>query len=724
MNILSTWLREYLPALEVSDRQLAEDLTLRGIAVEGVHELADGGHLFEMDITTNRVDAMNHYGIAREAAALYGVPLLTLEDRRVLHTEAGEVAGADMPSLACDVPTPSTTDAQGFPVRIEAEDLCGRFTAQVVRGVTVAPSNGIVAERFAHLGQKPISNAVDVTNYTWLAMGHPTHVFDLDTIEGGIVVRRAHAGERIKLLDGSEKTLTGDDLVIADEKKALSLAGVMGGWDSRVTETTRNILVEAAWFDPAAIRASSRRHGLHTDASHRYERGADLGACALANRLVMRGVLAACGGHADGALTDVSVSAQEARTTQRPHVLLSVDEVQRMLGTTLEENSSGHLVPPEAVEQYLQALGCHLRPAAEPGSYEVMLPSWRLDLEREIDLIEEVARVYGYNRFADTLPSFSGGVVALPHAAPEAKVRETLLALGWTEAISSTFAGEADAALFTLPGETAVPMGNPLSAEAGVLRPSLLPGMASMVQLNSTRDVSALRLFEYGTVFTGSTEEVREHASVSLGAYGDAAATATVAASDALFYQVKGTLEALLARFAAPSAVYTAEGLPNWIEPGRGAAVQLGGTPVAWFGELSAAERERRKWKLPAVLAELNLPLLFEYPLRQPAAQEPSRFQAVERDLSFLFPDAVRWGDVEAALRGLHIAEMLSVSPVEIYRDAKGKAVAAGAYSLLLRMVFQSADRTLRDDELLQWQDSAIAVLTGIGGTHRFTQGS
>ncbi len=724
MNILSTWLRGYLPALEVSDRQLAEDLTLRGIAVERVHELPDGGHLFEMDITTNRVDAMNHYGIAREAAAIYGVPLLTLEDRRVIHVEAGDSAGSDLPSVACEVAVPSLRGENGFPVRIEAPDLCGRFTAQVVRGVVVAQSAGVVAERFQQLGQKAISNAVDVTNYTWLTMGHPTHVFDLDTVEGGIVVRCAREGERIKLLDGSEKTLTAADLVIADERKALSLAGVMGGWDSRVTETTKNILVEAAWFDPAAIRASSRRHGLHTDASHRYERGADLGACALANRLVTRGVLAACGGIADGAMTDITIPAQEARTTQRPQVLLSVDEVQRLLGTTLEETSSGRLVPPEAIEQYLQALGCHLRPAADPGTYEVTLPSWRLDLQREIDLIEEVARVYGYNRFTDTLPSFSGGVAALPHAAPEMKVRETLLALGWTEAISSTFASEADAALFASQGAGAVLMGNPLSAEASVLRPSLLPGMASMVQLNGTRDVPAVRLFEYGTIFTGTTDAVHEHAAISLGAYGDVASTATVAAGDALFYQVKGTVEALLARFAAPVATYTAEGLPSWIEPGRGASVQLGGTPVAWFGELTALERERRKWKQPAVLAELALPLLFQYPLRQPAAQEPSRFQAVERDLSFLFSDSIRWDDVQAALRGLGIAEMLSVEPVEIYRDAKGKTVAAGEYSLLLRMVFQSANRTLRDDELLQWQDQAIAALTGIGGTHRFTQAS
>ncbi|MGI4854698.1 MAG: phenylalanine--tRNA ligase subunit beta [Janthinobacterium lividum] len=734
MNILSSWLREYLPALEVDDRQLAEDLTLRGIAVEGVHALEGGGHLFEMDITTNRVDAMNHYGIAREAAAIYGVPLLTLEDRRVIRADVDFAAVDVLPAVdslgggagAVDVRMPvdltglmnddEALHADGFPVRIEAGELCGRFTAQVIRGVAVSQSAGVVAERFVQLGQKPISNAVDVTNHTWLTMGHPTHVFDLDALEGGIVVRRARAGERIKLLDGSEKVLTADDLVIADEQKALGLAGVMGGWDSRVTEATTNILVEAAWFDPATIRASSRRHGLHTDASHRYERGADLGACALANRLVTRGVIAACGGETVGSMTDVSIPAQEARTTQRPHVTLSVDEVQRLLGTTLEQGTSGYLVPPESIEQYLQALGCHLRPADEPGSYSVTLPSWRLDLEREIDLIEEVARVYGYNRFADTLPSFSGGVVELPHAAQEAKVREVLLALGWTEAISSTFCGEADSQLFAGAG---VAMGNPLNAEAGMLRPSLLPGMVGMLQSNSTRDVPAVRLFEYGTVFSGTTAQVLEYPSLVWGAYGDAAATKVLSSADALFFEAKGMVEALLARFAIESVAFAPDNLPAWIQPGRGARLTLAGETAGWFGELSADERDRRKLKENVVVGELSLPKLFAHALRQPTAKEPSRFQSVERDLSYLFPDAVQWSDVQAALHGLNIPEMLSVAPVEIFRDAKGKSVAKGEYSLLLRMVFQSTERTLRDEELAAWQDRAIAALNAARGRHR-----
>ncbi len=719
MKILTTWLREYLPALDISDRQLAEDLTLRGIAVEGVHALAGGGHLFEMDITTNRVDAMNHYGIAREAAAIYGVPLLGLEDERIFSAEGlptAESEEAQSPRYGRAADGDAQEQAGGYPVAIDAADLCGRFTAQVIRGVTVGPSKGMVADRFAALGQKLILNAVDVTNHTWMAMGQPTHVFDLDTLEGGIRVRRAHSGEYLRLLDGSEKILTGDDLVIADAAKPLSLAGVMGGWDSRVTEGTRNVLVESAWFDPAVIRRSSRRHGLHTDASHRYERGADFAAAAVANRLVCKGVIAACGGEIDGPLTDVRVPALEARTAGRPRVRLSTDAVQRLLGTTIEGGS----VSPDCIEQYLEALGCSLRPASDGGVYEVTLPSWRLDLEREIDLIEEVARVYGYNRFADTLPRFSGGVVALPSAAQETKAREVLLQTGWTEGLSNTFCSEAEAQAFDV--AEAVLMGNPLHAEAAALRPTLLPGAVRMLERNLVRDVREVRLFELGTIFRGSNARVEEEPSLSLAAYGGASRTALSTDKDALLFETKGMLEDLLSRFAVGAIEFRPQALPAWIEQGRGGSIFLDGKLAGSFGELSLTLREQRKLREPVVLGELRLPLLFQYLLRQPLVKEPSRYQAVERDLSFVFADGVQWADVLSAVRELAIAEMTTLQPMEIFRDPKGRAIPVGEYSLLFRMTFQSHERTLNEEELATWQDAVISVLTRLGGKHRAPQ--
>jgi phenylalanyl-tRNA synthetase beta chain len=691
MNILTHWLRSYLPELSVDDRQLAEDLTLRGIAVEGEFAASCGGALYEMDITTNRVDAMNHYGVAREAAAIYNVALAPIAET---------------------VPIEAAKPGEAFPVKIEADDLCGRFTARVIHGVTVGPATGQIADYFAAIGQKPISAPVDVTNFGWLAMGQPTHVFDLDKIEGGIIVRRAKAGEKLMLLDGTERTLVADDLVVADEKKALGLAGVMGGWDSRVTEATKNILVEAAWFDPAAIRASSRRHGLHTDASHRFERGADFNAAPLANNLVTRLVIAQSGGEVVGPMmTDVIIPALAAKTANRAAITLKVSEVARHLGATAD----GKGISEQLVAQYLTALGCELT-QTNPGTYAVKLPSWRLDLEREIDLIEEIARVHGYNRFANTLPSFTGAVVELPHAAQERAIRTTLLALGFTEAISSTFCAAEEATTFADASQT-VPLGNPLSAEAGVLRPSLAPGMATMLAHNLHRDVATVRLFELGTVFNGSTKEVAEQTSLSLGLTGNSQATALYKAEDALFYEAKSALTTLLAKFAG--AITFDSELPAWITPGRGARILLNGKPIAVFGELTAAELQSRKLRQPCVLATLDAHTLLTTPLRQPSLRELSRFQAVERDFSFLFPDSVQWHSIAAALTALAIPELQRITPVEIFRDAKGNAVAAGSYSLLTRVVFQSPDRTLTEDELTAWNAQIITALTSLGGTQR-----
>jgi phenylalanyl-tRNA synthetase beta chain len=686
MKILSSWLREYLPGLSVSDRQLAEDLTLRGIAVEGVFDLGEGnGSLFEMDITTNRVDAMNHYGIAREAAIIYGLQLTP---------------------LATELPEPKSGVA--FPLFIEEPKLCGRFTARVLRDVKIQPSTGIVAERFRLLEQKQISNAVDASNYVMFAMGQPTHAFDLDKIEGGIVVRRARKGEKLKTLDEVERTLDPEDLIVADEKKPLGLAGVMGGWDSRITPDTKNVLVEAAWFDQTSIRRSSKRHLLHTDASHRFERGADFNAAPIASALLSRIILES-GGYQQGEFADVIIPEVEARTAKRSSVSFSVGEVKRILGAT--EDPEG--ITAAAAETILSGLGCHLQ-KTEAENYSVTLPSWRLDLEREIDLIEEVARVYGYNRFQNTLPSFSGSVVALPWAEKEATIRRTLLALGWNEAIASTFCAASDAELFAPQPGSSVAMGNPLSEEAGMLRPSLLPGMVAMLSLNLNRDVEDVALYEIGTAFSGSTEKVEERPSLAIGASGRAFGN-----SEVNFYDLKGTIEELLATFSSRSVYFDALLLPSWLHPGRAARIAVDGITVGYFGQLHPAEAERRKLKQTCFLGELSLDRLYRLSLRQPLVRELSRFQAVRRDFSLLFPDSVAYAAIERALQALAIPELRSFAPKEILRDPKGKLVPAGHFSLLLRAVFQSNERTLREEELQDFSQKTIAAMESIGGRLR-----
>jgi phenylalanyl-tRNA synthetase beta chain len=700
MKILTKWLRAYLPGLPVDDAQLAEDLTLRGIAVEGIYSLGDcNGSLYEMDITTNRVDAMNHYGVAREAAAIYGLAL---------------------PAL--DFPLPEDGPAaKAFSVRIEAEDACGRFTARVLRGVKIADSRdwfpGVeVSTYFGLLEQKCISNAVDATNYAWIAMGQPTHAFDLDKIEGGIVVRRAKKGEKLKTLDGVERTLDPEDLVVADHAKALALAGVMGGWDTMITLATTNVLVEAAWFDPMAVRKTARRHGLHTDASHRFERGADFNAAPVASALVSS-ILLANGGSIEGELVDVRIPAIEARTASRKPVALALSEVQRILGTTVDEEG----ITAATVEVVLNALGCELAKTAE-AAWLVTLPSWRLDLERDIDLIEEVARVYGYNRFANTLPAFGEGVHALPWAEKEAAVRGTFMSAGFHEAIASTFCSAAEAALSAPQPGLVVPLGNPLSEEAGVLRPSLVPGMLGMIAGNLHRDVNDVRLFEMGTVFSGTTEKVEERPAVAFGAVGSLPEQGALHPARAIdFHDVKGAVEQVLARFHAHAVYFdrfpAEAGLtPEWLHPYRASRVAVEGATVGWFGQLHPREAAARKLKEPVLIGELYLDRLYNLPLRKTAVREISRFQPVRRDFSLVLDESIPWEAIDKALAGLQISEMVDWRVREVFRDAR---MGAREYSLLLGATFQAPDRTLREEELQNFQARVVEAVGKVGARLR-----
>jgi phenylalanyl-tRNA synthetase beta chain len=700
MKILTNWLRSYLPGISATDAQLAEDLTLRGIAVDGIYDLGPGnGSLYEMDITTNRVDAMNHYGIAREAAAIYGLELKQLD-------------------IALPEPRPS---AQDFSVRIEAEDACGRFTARVLRDVKIGESRDWfrdtpVSSYFAQLEQKKISNAVDATNFVWLAMGQPTHVFDLDKLEGGIIVRRARKGERLKTLDGVERILDSEDIVVADHRKPVGLAGVMGGWDSMITAATTNVLVEAAWFEPLAVRRTARRHGLHTDASHRFERGADFNAGPVASALVSR-ILLESGGSLEGELKDVRVPALEARTAERKAIAVALSEVHRILGET--EDKEG--ITATTVESVLSGLGCRLNRSGD-ADWQVSLPSWRLDLDREIDLIEEVARVYGYNRFANTLPAFGEGVRSLPWAESESVVRNTLLAAGFHEAIGSTFCSAADAALTAPQPGLAVPLGNPLNEEAGVLRPSLVPGMLAMIAGNLNRDVSDVCLFELGTAFSGTTEKVEERPSLAFGAVGNVPEQGALHPPRTIeLYDIKGAVEQVLARFQSRSVYFdrfpAEAGLtPQWLHPYRAARVVVDGLSAGWFGQLHPREAAARKLKDVVFIGELYLDRLYKLPLRKPVAREISRFQPVRRDFSLVLDQSVAWEKIDQAVAGLSIPELVEWRAREVFRDPK---LGAREYSLLLGVTFQASDRTLREDELQAFHTRVIEAVGKAGARLR-----
>ncbi|MGB8846974.1 MAG: phenylalanine--tRNA ligase subunit beta, partial [Terracidiphilus sp.] len=633
-----------------------------------------------------------------------------------------------LPDLNFALPKPRPA-GQPFSVKIEAEDACGRFTARVLRDITIGESRdwfagAEVATYFALLEQKKISNAVDATNFAWLAMGQPTHAFDLDKLEGGIIVRRARKGERLKTLDGVERALDADDLIIADHKKALGLAGVMGGWDTMITPDSKNVLVEAAWFDPMVVRQTARRHGLHTDASHRFERGADFNAAPIASAIVSA-ILLANGGSIEGELVDARVPAAEARTALRKPIALALSEVQRILGTTIDAEG----ITAATVENVLTALGCGLAPAVRQtlgqNPWEVRLPSWRLDLEREIDLIEEVARVYGYNRFANTLPKFGEGVRALPSAEKEATVRSTMLAAGFHEAISSSFCSAAEGALTAPQPALVVPLGNPLSEEAGVLRPSLVPGMLTVIAGNLNRDVNDVRLFELGTVFSGANsnsvgDKVDERPSVAFGAAGALPQESALHAGRAFdFLDVKGVVEQLVSRFEMRGMYFDRfsadAGLtPQWLHPYRSARVVADGVTAGWFGQLHPREAAARKIKDAVLIGEIYLDRLYKLPLRRAAAREISRYQPVRRDFSLVLDASINWETIDSAMAGLQIPELVEWRVREVFRDPR---LAAREYALLLGATFQAPDRTLREEELQKFQAQVVEAV-GKAGAH------
>ena len=691
MKISPQWVRDFVD-FDVNYHQLADDLTLAGIAVESVSGEGDET-TFEMDITTNRPDAMNHYGVARECSAIYDLPLRAIEPR---------LPAASAAKAASHGASSGTTEVVPFPIEIQDEQGCARFTARVIRNVTIKHSPEKIVRRLALLGQRPINNAVDATNYTLWEMGKPTHVFDLDLLEGGkIIVRRARDGETLKTLDGVERKLTSEDLVVADAKKPVGLAGTMGGFDTMITEKTRNILIESAWWDPVIVRKMSRRHGLHTDASHRFERGADYESTVLSCDRVAELILQSGGGELIGGPIDVV-----ARPLDMAPVALHLSEVRRILGEKLE---TGEIL------RILRRLGFELIPEpAEDIEFTVQVPSWRLDVEREIDVIEEIARLHGYDKFPNTLPAYIGAVVELPDAPKEKKLRTSLLALGYDEAISPTFISHQDAEQFS--SVPVIELANPLSEEASVMRSSMVPGMLNMLAYNLNRGSNNVRLFEAGNVFEAAGDKTAEFKRICMGATGSALnASVHQAARPLSFFDLKGDVETLLTAFQHGRIEYKAD-TEDYYHPGRSAAAVVDGEIVAQFGQIHPEIAAGRKLKQEVFLAEVYLDRLFKLGLRAVRYEALPRYPAVERDFSFVFEDSVEFAKIQKTVAGLRLNELRTFVPVEIFR---GGSISAGKYSLLLRATFQSGERTLREDEVARWSGAIVESLQGLGGVLR-----
>jgi phenylalanyl-tRNA synthetase beta chain len=674
VKISANWIRDFVSP-SADDRAVAELLTVSGIGIEGYYN--EGADLcYEAEVTTNRVDAMNHYGIAREVSAVYDIDLKPVE-----------------PKIENEQPS------SNFPVEIEYPEGCARYTARVIRGVKIAPSPAKMAHRLGLLDQRSISNVADATNYVLFELGQPTHAYDLDQIAGGrIIVRHAREGEVLKTLDGIERKLLPEDIVIADAEKALGLAGIMGGEGSMITDATTNVLIEVAWFDPAAIRRTARRLGMHTDASHRYERGADCGLAPLANARVAELIQQTAGGVVE-AVHDVV-----ARAIAPTVVELHRGEVLRILG--------GDIAASE-IERILTRLGFQVETLGE-GVWRVTVPSWRLDVEREIDLIEEVARIYGYLELPSTLPNFAGAVVELPHAAKNTQLRRRLISLGYNESLSTTFISAADAKFYGT-GEP-VELANPLSDEAAVMRNTLAPNLLSQVAYNLNRGNQTVRLFELGNLFELAGAKVEQHPGLCFVSTGDLREKNVHGGAEEFgFYHLKGDVEQLLAAFDFKS-LYFDRLTPGYYHPGRSARIVIDGGTVGRFGQVHPEIAARCKFRQPVYLAELMPERLFRQPLREPHYTPVPKFPAVERDFSFLFPEKTEFSTLRQAVLALEIPVLISFEPLEIFR---GGNVEAGKYSLLLRARFQSATATLRDEAVAAWSARLVEALGAFGGTLR-----
>jgi phenylalanyl-tRNA synthetase beta chain len=632
--------------------------------------LPDAG--IELKLTPNRADCFSVRGIAFDVAAACG----------------SEVRPLDIEPVA-----PSSTAT--VPVRLDAGRSAPRYLGRVIEGVDATRATPVwMAERLRRSGVRPVSLLVDVTQYVMLELGQPMHAYDRDLLRGPIGVRAARTGETLTLLDGRDVSLDPEFLLITDagdggEGRPIGLAGVMGGFDTRVTDATRDVFLEAAHFAPDAIIGRGRRLGLHTDAGHRFERGVDpeLPRVALerATRLIVD--------HAGGAAGPVGEAALPEHLPQPRRIELRRERLARVLGAAIDDT---------AVVRILQALG--LAVEATAGGWKVVAPTRRFDLAIEEDLIEEIARIHGYDAIPTTLPGGGTRLLAPGETrVDEATVRRHLVARDYFEAINYAFV---DAALLAAwdADKDMVALANPLSADLGVMRTQLLPGLVSALARNVARQQPRVRLFEIGNVFEpagqrGGTTETGRIAAV---ACGDAHAEQWGEPSRTVdFHDLKGDLDSLAS--AAGATLAYRPSTSAWGHPGRSADVVRDGRRIGWIGQVHPRLQEAMGLATPVLAFELDLdPLLAR---AVPDARAPSRFPSVRRDLAFVVADAVPWAAMCDTTRR---AAGASLQDLRLFDRYVGKGVETGFKSLAMGLILQDESRTLTDRDV----DVVVADVT------------
>jgi phenylalanyl-tRNA synthetase beta chain len=627
--------------------------------------------VIDFEITANRPDCLSVYGLAREAATAFDVALTS--------------GNASLP------------DPQGkalLPVSI-GDAGCARY-AMAVASVTIGPSPEWLAARLTAAGIRPINNIVDITNYVMLEVGHPMHAFDLAKLGGPeIRVRRARDKETLVTLDGVTRTLDDTMLVIADRERAVAVAGVMGGAGSEVSAATTKVAFESAWFLPASVRSASRRLGLKTEASARFERGADISAPARALRRALQLLTQTGAGEVTGGISDVYPRPAAARTVE-----LSRARLARLLGDT---------VPDTHVERILAHLGFTVRGAADGWSVDV--PTFRVDVAREADLIEEVGRHWGFDRIPATFPALSAVPRPMsPAIARDRKLRRILTGAGLQEACTFTFIEREAAEPFAADADTLVPIANPLSEKFAVLRPSLLPGLVDALVYSRRRETAEVRIFESGAVFSSAGET----ASVGWLLTGPRLSHWSGDASPADFFDARGIADLVSAAFGVRVSARAAT--RPWFVPGRTAEIALGDDVLGVVGEVVPALLAARGLPAgpPVVGGELALAPLVREDAGAPRRITPlPRFPSIVRDLSFFIGERLPAAEVRGTIRSNAPPTLVSVREFDRYQ---GKGVPDGMISLSVRLTFRDNDRTLTDVEVQRSVDAILAALAARHG--------
>jgi len=671
MKVSYLWLKDYCD-FALSAEELAEALSRRGLAAEAVIPIGNDFCL-DLEITANRPDLLCHIGVAREIAAFTGSPL------RIPSVEFTEEE-RDVANLAR--------------VEVQQPELCPRYTARVLYDVTVRPAPPEMQRRLQVIGLRPVNNVVDITNYVLMECGQPQHAFDFGLLRGGVViVRPAEAGEKLELIDGTSVTLAPEHLVIADSERPVALAGIMGGLPTEISPSTGVVLLESAKFHPVNIRRTTRTTGKSSDSSYRFERSVDTPTVEWASRRAAALIVEHGGAKVARGIIDVNFTDEQPRTIE-----VRVPRIERILGMPIPAPEAGKL---------LKAIGFSVKFEGH-DSVTVGVPSFRPDVNLEIDLIEEVARCHGYHQVPTTsnLPITDVAVAKLDTVTTRA--RQTLVRLGYYEAVTSSFMPQERATAFS-PWNTERPivLSNPLRADEAAMRQSLVPSLLQVARTNQDRGTAELRIFELNRVYLQrpSGQVLPEEKNCL-----------AIFTTDGARY-VKGAVEALLEQFDIASRATFEPATYDFLSPGLTATWRIGNSLIAYMGEVSdeaasAFRLQHRPW-----VAEIDIDTLTITAGLHRRFRDLPRFPAVARDLAIVVDETVAWGQIRDTVAGAGAANIESISFGEIYR---GQQVEPGKKSVFLSIIYRAADRTLTGDEVNASQERVVGALAEqVGATLR-----